>query len=197
MLQRAVEVGVPASWVTGDEVYGGDRRLGVWLEQEEMAHVLAVKSNEPLWANTDQGPTQVAAAQLVAQVNPEEWVRLSAGEGAKGPRIYDWVRVSIRPFAEPDKGYWLLARRSVAKPEELAYYVCFGPGEATLEELVQVAGTRWTIEEGFEEAKGEVGLDQYEVRRWVAWYRHITLVLLAHAFLVVTRAQSGERKGGA
>jgi len=165
-----VEVGVPASWVTGDEVYGGDRRLGVWLEQEEMAHVLAVKSNEPLWANTDQGPTQVAAAQLVAQVNPEEWVRLSAGEGAKGPRIYDWVRVSIRPFAEPDKGYWLLARRSVAKPEELAYYVCFGPGE---------------------------GLDQYEVRRWVAWYRHITLVLLAHAFLVVTRAQSGERKGGA
>ena len=197
MLQRAVEVGVPASWVTGDEVYGGDRRLGVWLEQEEMAHVLAVKSNEPLWANTDQGPTQVAAAQLVAQVNPEEWVRLSAGEGAKGPRIYDWVRVSIRPFAEPDKGYWLLARRSVAKPEELAYYVCFGPGEATLEELVQVAGTRWAIEEGFEEAKGEVGLDQYEVRRWVAWYRHITLVLLAHAFLVVTRAQSGEQKGGA
>jgi SRSO17 transposase len=171
--------------------------LRVGLEQQEIPHVLAARSNEPLWATTDQGPTQVAAAQLVAQVNPAEWVRLSAGEGAKGPRIYDWVRVAIRPFAEPDQGYWLLARRSVAKPEELAYYVCFGPGEATLEELVRVAGTRWAIEESFEEAKGEVGLDQYEVRRWVGWYRHLTLALLAHAFLAVTRAQSGGQKGGA
>ena len=87
--------------------------------------------------------------------------------------------MSIRPFGEPDKGYWLLARRSVAKPEELACYVCFGPAEATLEELVRAAGMRWAIGESFEEAKGEVGLDQYEVRRWLGWYRHITLALLA------------------
>ena len=197
MLQRALEAGVPASWVTGDEVYGGDRRLRVWLEQQELPHVLAVRSNEPLWVATDRGPAQVAAAQLVAQMNPEEWVRLSAGEGAKGPRIYDWARVPIRPFGERNKGYWLLARRSIAKPEELAYYVCFGPGGTTLEELVRVARMRWAIEESFEEAKGEVGLDQYEVRRWIGWYRHITLALLAHAFLAVTRAHAGEEKGGA
>lgn len=196
MLERAIEAGVPASWVTGDEVYGGDRRLRVWLEQQGIPHVLAVRSNEPLWVATDRGPTQVAAAKLAAQVNPEEWVRLSAGAGAKGPRIYDWAQVSIRPFGEPDKGYWLLARRSIAKPEELAYYVCFGPEDTSLEELVRMAGMRWTIEESFEEAKGEVGLDQYEVRRWLGWYRHITLALLAHAFLAVTRAQAGAEKGG-
>lgn len=186
MLQRALAAGVPFAWVAGDEVYGSDRRLRVWLEQQEVAHVLAVKSNEPLWA----GPRQVRAARLVDQVPPEEWVRLSAGNGAKGPRCYDWIRVPIRPLGAPGKGYWLLARRSVTKPDELAYYVCFGPAGTTLEELVRVAGTRWAIEESFEAAKGQVGLDQYEVRRWVGWYRHITLVLLAHAFLSVTRCQA-------
>jgi SRSO17 transposase len=196
MLERAIEAGVPASWVTGDEVYGGDRRLRVWLEQQGVPHVLALRSNEPLWVATDRGPAQVAAATLVAQVHPEEWVRLSAGAGAKGPRIYDWAQVSIRPFGELSQGYWLLARRSIAKPEELAYYVCFGSEDTSLEELVRVAGMRWAIEESFEEAKGEVGLDQYEVRRWLGWYRHITLVLLAHAFLAVTRAQAGAEKGG-
>lgn len=186
MLQRALEAGVPAAWVTGDEVYGSDRRLRVWLEQQEVPQVLAVKSNEPLWA----GPRQVRADRLATEVPLAAWARLSAGEGAKGPRVYDWIRVAIRPLGAPGKGYWLLARRSIAKPEELAYYVCFGPEETTLEELVKVAGTRWAIEEGFETAKGQVGLDQYEVRRWVGWYRHITLALLAHAFLAVTRCQA-------
>ena len=172
MLQRALESGVPATWVTGDEVYGSDRRLRVWLEQQGMPHVLAVKSNEPLCF----GMKQVRAAKLAKQVPAEEWVRLSAGQGAKGPRIYQWIRVPIRPLKEPGRGYWLLVRRSIAKPAELAYYVCFGPAETTLEELVGVAGSRWAIEESFEEAKGQVGLDQYEVRRWVGWYRHITLV---------------------
>jgi SRSO17 transposase len=197
MLQRAIEAGVPASWVTGDEVYGSDWRLRVWLEQQEIPHVLAVRSNDPLWTNTERGPDQVAAATLVAQVTPEAWVRLSAGAGAKGPRIYDWTRVAIRPLKEPGQGYWLLARRNVTKPEELAYYVCFGPEGTSLEELVRVAGMRWAIEESFEEAKGEVGLDQYEVRRWVGWYRHITLALLAHAFLAATRAHAGAEKGEA
>lgn len=191
MLKRALDAGVPASWVTADEVYGNDRRLRLWLEQEQMSHVLAIKSTEPLW--TDPGFAQVGAAALAAEVPPDQWVRRSCGDGAKGPRIYDWTRVSIRPLKEPGKGYWLLVRRSVAKPEELAYYVCFGPVETTLEELVRVAGTRWAIEEGFEEAKGEVGLDQYEVRRWIGWYRHITLALLAHAFLAVTRIHATEK----
>nr|NIN68046.1 IS701 family transposase [Anaerolineae bacterium]NIN98134.1 IS701 family transposase [Anaerolineae bacterium] len=92
-------------------------------------------------------------------------MRRSCGDGAKGPRTYDWACVPIRPLKEPGKGYWLLVRRSIEKPDELAYYVCYGPAQTTIEELVRVAGTRWIIEEGFEEAKGEVGLDQYEVRK--------------------------------
>ena len=190
MLKRALEAGVPASWVTADEVYGNDRRLRGWLEDQGVSHVLAVKSTERLWVRTD--PAQVAAAKLASQILDEDWVRLSAGDGAKGPRMYDFALVDIRPLREPGKGYWLLVRRSIAKPEELAYYVCFGPEDTTLEELVRVAGTRWTIEEGFEQAKGEVGLDQYQVRKWVSWYRHITLALLAHAFLAVVRANSAD-----
>ena len=140
------------------------------------------------------------ADRLASQVDGSDWVRLSAGDGAKGPRVYDWTWVEIRPLKEPGKGYWLLVRRSLAQPEELAYYVCYGPGETTLGELVRVAGTRWTIEECFEEAKGQVGLDQYEVRKWEGWYRHVTLAMLAHAYLAVVRQQAnacpGGKKGG-
>ena len=130
------------------------------------------------------------ADQLASGVEETRWSRCSAGNGAKGPRVYDWTRVGIRPLREPGRGYWLLARRSIAQPEELAYYVCFDPADTTLEGLVQVAGTRWTIEECFEEAKGQVGLDQYEVRKWDGWRRHITLAMLAHAYLAVIRQQA-------
>ena len=174
MLERAVESGVPFGWVAGDEVYGNDRNLRLWLEREGVPHVLAIKRSEKLWALTDRGPRQVRADRLASGVEECAWVRCSAGDGAKGPRIYDWATVEIRPLREPGKGYWLLARRSLANPGELAYYVCYGPAGTTLEELARVAGTRWAIEECFEEAKGQVGLDQYEVRRWDGWYRHIT-----------------------
>ncbi len=130
------------------------------------------------------------ADRLASGVEESGWVRLSAGDGAKGPRVYDWALAQVRPIREPGKGYWLLARRSVAKPEELAYYVCYGPAGTTLAELVRVAGIRWAIEECFEEAKGQVGLDQYEVRKWDGWYRHITLAMLAHAYLAVIRHQA-------
>ena len=193
ILGRALESGVPFAWFTGDEVYGSDRKLRVWLEREEIPHVMAIKSNEKLWALTDKGPLQVRADRLASGVEESEWVRCSAGNGAKGPRIYDWAAVEIRPLREPGKGHWLLARRSIAKPGELAYYVCFGPAETALEELARVAGIRWAIEECFEEAKGEVGLDQYEVRRWDGWYRHITLAMLAHAYLTVIRHQAMEQ----
>ena len=199
MLERALESGVPFGWVTGDEVYGNDRNLRLWLERRDVPHVLAVRSNEKLWAETDRGWRQVRADRLAPGVEEPGWVRRSAGDGAKGPRVYDWARVEIRPLKEPGKGYWLLVRRSIAKPGELAYYVCFGPVDTTvdttLEELVRVAGTRWTIEECFEEAKGEVGLDQYEVRKWDGWYRHITLAMLAHACLAVVRRQALEPGG--
>ena len=195
MLERALESGVPFGWVAGDEVYGNDRNLRLWLEREGIAHVVAIKSNEKLWAWTDKGPGQVRADRLASQVEEVGWIRCSAGDGAKGPRVYDWALVEIRPLREPGKGYWLLARRSVAKPEELAYYVCYGPAGTTLEELSRVAGTRWAIEECFEEAKGQVGLDQYEVRRWDGWYRHITLAMLAHAYLAVIKYQSISQDG--
>ena len=190
MLERAVKWGVPFGWVAGDEVYGNDRNLRLWLERQDGPHVLAIKRSGKLWALTDKGPRQVRADRLASQVDELGWTRCSAGEGAKGPRVYDWAAVEIRPLREPGKGHWLLARRSVANPGELAYYVCFGPAETALEELVRVAGTRWAIEVCFEEAKGQVGLDQYEVRRWDGWYRQITLAMLVHAYLAVIRQQA-------
>lgn len=194
MLERALDAGVPAAWVTGDEVYGGDRRLRMWLEERQMPHVLAVKRTEPLWTRTTG--RQVAAQTLAAGVPDADWERLSAGEGAKGPRLDDWARVPIRALPEPGWDYWLLIRRSLADPTDLAYYVCFCRAATPLPVLVRVAGTRWAIEESFESAKGAVGLDHYEVRRWPGWYRHITLALLAHAYLTVTRA-AAVKKGDA
>ena len=202
MIGRAVAAGVPFAWVAGDTVYGNDRRLRRWLEEKGICYVLAVKSNEPLWVNTERGPAPVAVRELAQALPDADWHRLSAGDGSKGPRFYDWARVPLRPGAAPDQGYWLLVRRSVADPAELAYYACCGAGDVPLAELVRVAGTRWIIEDAFKEAKGEVGLDHYEVRRWTGWYRHITLALLAHAFLAVTRSHAvagnatGNAKGG-
>jgi SRSO17 transposase len=196
MLLRAVEAQVPFAWVTGDDVYGGDRQLRLWLEQQEMSYVRAVKLTEPVWAWTDQGPRQVAAERLVAALPAWAWRRISAGDGSKGPRWYDydWACLPIRPLREPGKGYWVLARRALTPPHELAYYVAFAPDTTPLETLVAVAGRRWTIEAAFESAKGEVGLDHYEVRRWVGWHRHITLALFAHAFLVISVIRTREKK---
>lgn len=194
MLQRLFEAQVPHAWVSGDEVYGSDRRLRLWLEEQGEAYVLAVSVKEPLWIGFEQYRADAVAANLT-DVN---WVRLSCGDGTKDPRIYDWARVEFNCPTAPDWQRWLLVRRSVSEPTEFAYYVVFAPCSTTLEEMVTVAGTRWTIETGFETAKGEVGLDQYEVRSWQGWYRHITLALVAHAFLTVARAQTaqqGSKKG--
>jgi SRSO17 transposase len=196
MLERALAAGVPAAWVTGDEVYGKDRRLRMWLESQQQPFVLAIASNEPLWVEWDQGPQQVPVATVAARLAEARWARISAGNGAKGPRVYDWAWVPLYRMPEPEWGHWLLVRRSVAKPEELAYYVVFGAAGTTLPEAVQVAGTRWAVEETIETSKGEVGLDQYEVRHWTPWYRYITLAMLAHAYLCVLRAHARE-KGGA
>jgi SRSO17 transposase len=199
MLERALAAGAAAAGVTGDAIYGGDRRLRLWLEEHDAPHVLAVKRTEPLVAVTGRGlgVGQVPAADLAAALPPDDRTAPSAGDGAKGPRRSDWARVAVRPLSDPARGYWLLARRSPADPTDLARYVCYGPAEAALADLVRVAGTRWAIEACLEAAKGEVGLDQYEVRRWDGWYRHVTLCLLAHAFLAVTRARAaGAAKGG-
>ena len=204
MLERALEAGVPFAWVTRPLHRGCGLRqrpppADVAGAERDVPRV-AIKSNEQLWVWPEKGPRQVRADRLAALVDASHWQRRSAGDGAKGPRVYDWARVELRPLKEPGKGYWLLARRSVTKPGELAYYVCFGLEGTTLEELVRIAGARWAIEECFEEAKGQVGLDQYEVRKWDGWRRHITLAMLAQAFLAVARhqaTQGGSGKKGA
>ncbi len=197
MLARAFAAGTPAAWVTGDEVYGRDRRLRLWLEEQERPFVLAVATNEPLWARTERGPHQLGAAVIAAALPAAAWIQHSAGEGSKGPRVYDWAWVRLARWPVPGWAHWLLVRRRLDDPADLAYYVVFAPVGTTLTTLVRVAGTRWAIEEGFEIAKGEVGLDQYEVRRWDGWYRHSTLALLAQAFLTVVRARMAEvEKGG-
>jgi SRSO17 transposase len=194
MLDRALDAGVPAGWVTGDEVYGQHYRLRARLEERGMGYVLAVPVTQRVIAMLDDKLVERRADQLIAILPGQSWKKISAGNGAKGPRRYHWARVAIRPLEETGKGYWLLARRSLTDPTDLAYYLCFGPAGTPLHELVRVAGARWAIEESFQTAKGEVGLDQYQVRRYDAWYRHITLALLAHAFLTITRAHAA--KGG-
>ena len=188
MLERALDAEIPVGWVTGDEVYGGDGRLRRWLEEQGVPHVLAVKRSEALWSMRMR---QERAWRLATQVPAGAWRQLSAGDGAKGPRVYAWARVPIRPLREPGWEHWLLVRRRL-RDGELAFYVCYAPARTTLGTLVRVAGTRWTVECGFQQAKGEVGLDHYEVRRYDAWYRHITLAMLAHAFLAAMRARAVE-----
>ena len=184
MLVRAFAAGVPARWVTGDRVYGADRRLRRWLEAQPQAYVLAVSGQAYVWVDEQQRQVKSILAAL-----PEAgWTRLSAGDGAKGPRWYDWRGLALADPLEPGWRRWLLVRRRVSTPTELTAYVVLARQETMLAEVVRVAGTRWTIESCFEAAKGEVGLDHYEVRSWTGWYRHMTLSMWALALLTVMRA---------
>ncbi len=187
MLLRALDAGVRARWVTADEGYGDDHRLRVELEARPLRYVLAVSGKDSVtteaWA-----PHRVSA--LVAALAEPAWRRLSCGQGAKGPRVYEWQRLRlIDPLVE-GWARWLLVRRNPTDPQDRQAYVCFAPETTTLEELIAVAGRRWTIEAGFENAKQEVGLDDYEVRSWQGWHRHVTLALFAYALLTVLRAHA-------
>jgi SRSO17 transposase len=189
MLTRALEEGVPAEWLTADEIYGQDKRLRVWCEQHGLPYVLATRSNDTV-ATVDWRQRRVRA--LIAELSESAWQRRSAGAGAHGLRLYDWTRIELLAGFDPAWARWLLARRSIptnpGEDPELAYYVCAGPAETTLEQLIAVAGSRWRIEECFAAAKNEAGLASYQVRDYTAWYRHITLAMLAHAYLSATRA---------
>jgi SRSO17 transposase len=143
LLERALEAGVPAAWVTADEVYGQDPALRGWLEGRGMAHVLAIKRSEVLAVG--DGPARLSAAQLAASLAPEQWVACSAGHGAKGRRLYDWTRTQLAGPAAPGMARWLLVRRS-RRGGELAFYACYGPVDTSLVGLVRVAGSRWVIE---------------------------------------------------
>jgi SRSO17 transposase len=188
MLERAFEAGVPVAWVTGDEVYGGDGNLRRWLEQEGRPYVLAVRSNQSVWV----GFRQVRVGSLAASLPKRAWHTITIAAGSKGPRRYAWAWVPINHDLGPKWQRWLLIRKSLDQDEELAYYLAAGPARTTLTRLAKTAGSRWSIEGGFESAKQEVGLADYEVRSWTGWYRHVTLSLLAHAVLVAASKLADE-----
>lgn len=193
MLEHALDQGVPAAWVAGDSVYGGNRSLRLWLEERAQPFVLEVACNEPLWWKSFQ---YTRADDIASALPEEEWQTRSAGSGSKGERWYDWALVPLMRLQLSEEarrwGHYLLVRRSLTQPEELAYYVVYSPRDrVSLETVVRVAGQRWKIEQGFQTAKGECGLDEYEVR---SWHRHITLSLLAHALLVSIRQACSRQK---
>jgi SRSO17 transposase len=197
MLNRAFEAGVPARWIVADTVYGMTRGLRGWLEERGRSYVLAVTSSKGIYHEGRQRRVGEVSRSL-----PEEsWIRASAGKGSKGESLYDWACVSL-PQSEANcagslAGRWLLMRRSIAKPEEIAYYLCYGAAQTSVHELIRIVGRRWVIEDCFEAAKGEVGLDEYEVRKWDGWHRHITLCLLAHAYLAVVRSVAEDEEDAA
>jgi len=188
MLARAIEAGVPFSWATADEAFGQNAELRAWMESVGVAFVMATRSTNLA------APGGASVADLVAAQPSSRWYRRSAGMGAHGQRFYDWVRIAV-PCDIPGRARWVLARRSLSDGE-IAYYHAFGPARTTLTTLVQVAGARWAIEECFQSAKNECGLDHYQVRKYTAWYRHITLSMAAHACLTVIRAAEHARKRG-
>jgi SRSO17 transposase len=185
MIERARDAGIPFSWVTADEAYGGNPKLRTWLEEQGIPYVMAVSCDAVI--PTAAGKKR--ADELAALVPDQGWQRLSCADGSKGPRLYDWALIGAR---SPD--HRLLVRRPLVPDEkgdlELAFFRCWSPRPVTLSELAAVAGARWGVEDCFAEAKNEAGLDHYQVRKYRAWYRHVTLSMLAHAFLAVTARAS-------
>jgi SRSO17 transposase len=218
MLQHAWENGVPMRWVTGDEVYGDSPSLRDAVAESGRWYVLAVRTHLtvwrkrppvalPEWTGTGRKPVKervveesgpaLPVSQVVASWPESRWQRLAVAEGEKGPRLYDWACQRIVENQEqlPGRDSWLVARRSTTDPSEIAYYLSNAPLETDLLTLAQVASTRYTVEQCIEEAKGETGLDHYEVRYWQSWYRHITLSMMAHAWLASIRRKHTQEKG--
>jgi len=189
MLGRALEAGLQPEFVLADEVYGNDSKLRRFLENRKQPFVVAVKCGQYLWA----GFRQRRVDDIAAEVPADAWIRLSVGDGAKGPRVYDWAAAKYGAPTEKGLVRWLLIRRNI-KTMELAYYLCAAPKRNTAKDLAIAAGRRWAIEVGFETAKQETGLDEYEVRSWDGWHRHITLSMFALAFLTVVRSAAASRK---
>ncbi len=206
MLVHAWEQGVPMRWVTGDEVYGDAPRLRETIQAHGRFYVLAVAANTRVWTERPEveapaeqtggrprraprlaqgAPQARMVSEVIADLPRSAWKRLAVVEGEKGLITYHWARVRVVESRDqlPGPDVWLLARRSPSAPDKLAYYLAYAPPKTSLEMLVRVASTRYTVEQCIEEAKGETGLDEYEVRFWHSWYRHITLSMMAHAWL--------------
>jgi SRSO17 transposase len=219
MLEHAWQAGVPMRWVAGDEVYGDSTELRDLIARRERWYVLAVRTPTPVWtarppvvdpepqergrprtkARLAEGaPSATTVKEVVASWRESRWQRLAVAEGEKGLITYDWAcqRVVESRDGLPGRDTWLLARRSVGDPTDIAYYLSNAPADTPLVKLAQVASTRYTVEQCLEEAKGETGLDEYEVRFWHSWHRHITLSMMAHTWLASVRYQATEKKGG-
>jgi SRSO17 transposase len=188
MIERAIAAGIPFGWVTADEAYGDNGPLRAFLEEEKVSYVLAVSRDHVIAT----GAGRRRADDLAGKLPRGAWQRLSCGGGAKGDRRYDWAIVAT---SRPEVS--LLIRRSISHPSELAFYLCHALRPAPLGRLVKVAGARWAVEECFQAAKNETGLDHYQVRLYKAWYRYVTLAMLALAFLAVTRAALADGDGRA
>ena len=192
MLERAFTAGAPARWVVADSFYGRLHSFRAWLEERGRPYVVMVpKTNAvPL------GGRKKKIEQHAERLPKEAFSEVCPARDAGGRRPWEWTCMDLA--ADPEKGMrrWLLVRRSTDDPEDLGFYQAYGPEGTTSEELVRVCQDRWAVEQCFAEAKGEAGLDHYEVRRWDSWHRHVTLCLLAHAFLVVVRLAAHEEDAG-
>jgi SRSO17 transposase len=195
MVQRAWGLGVRASWVTADTVYGHDTHFRRFLEENEQPYLLAVPSNQPLY----DGQTRSTVGAIAAALPADVWERMSAGDGSKGPREYDWAVRAYGPVDDRGWRLWLVVRRHRERLDEVAYFFARGPAATGAAELIRVAGSRWRVEECLELGKGECGLDEYEVRSWTGWHRHVTLSLFALAVVTVIRSRvpTPRRKKGA
>jgi SRSO17 transposase len=196
MLERAFEAGIPTGWVAADSFYGRSHAFREWLEERARPYAVMVPK-------TNAVPLEGRKKRIerhVERLPKDAFSEVRPAQDASGRRPWEWACLDLA--SDPEKGMrrWLLVRRSTDDPEDRGFYQAYGPEDTSIEELVRVCQDRWAVEECFAEAKGEVGLDHYEVRRWDAWHRHITLCLLAHAFLVVTRQATvreeyGHKKG--
>ncbi|WP_345204127.1 IS701 family transposase, partial [Streptomyces lavendulae] len=186
MVRRAITGRIPFRWVTADAAYGFSKGWRSELEQADVFHVMATTRHDTVvtrWA------IDHPVHDLFPGLPRQKWKRRSCGNGAHGPRVYDWARVEVRPWHREDRRHWVIARRSVRRPEEISYYIAYCPAETTLDELIRIAGSRWAVEECFQTAKQECGLDDYQVRRYDGWHRHTTLAMAAQACLTVLRAR--------
>lgn len=183
MVARLLDEGAPCAFVLADAVYGSDHRFRRMLEDRGQPYVLAVRSNHTLRFLEEWALVQTDPATMISELPTEAWQPLSAGEGAKGQRLYDWAWVPLRHQTAEGFSRWLLARRSLRDPQNIAYYFAHARTGTTLAELAAAAGLRWTIEECFLRAKDDLGLDHCEARSWHGWHRHMSLVMAAAAFL--------------
>jgi SRSO17 transposase len=219
MLEYAWQAGVPMRWVAGDEIYGDATELRDLIARHARWYVLAVRTPTPVWSarprvvepepqargrprtkvrRADGAAPATTVKAVVASWPTRRWQSLTVAEGEKGLITYDWAcqRVVESRDGLPGPDAWLIARRALSDPTDIAYYLSNAPADMPLLKLAQVASSRYTVEQCIAEAKSETGLDEYEVRYWHSWHRHITLSMLAHTWLASVRLQATEKKGG-